>query len=198
MADLQKTAETLREFGYEVRLFEKKEDAAAYLNGEIDGVSVGFGGSGTLKAMGLYELLGTHNTVYWHWEQEAGEARKNAMDTDVYLSSVNALAQTGELVNIDGAGNRVASTLFGHKKVFFVVGKNKLTDTYEQAVWRARNVAAPIRANQMGKKTPCAVKMDRCYDCKSPERICRGMVTLWRPMMGMAAEIVLINEDLGN
>lgn len=198
MADFNTTAAVLRERGYTVQVFEKKEDAASYLDAKIDGVSVGFGGSGTLKAMGLYDLLRVHNTVYWHWEQEADAARKSAMDTDVYLTSVNALAQTGELVNIDGSGNRVASTLFGHKKVYFVVGKNKLEDTYESAVWRARNIAAPKRAKQMGKKTPCAIKADRCYDCKSPERICRGMVTLWAPMMGTAAEVILINEDLGN
>ena len=198
MADFNTTAAVLRERGYTVQVFENKEDAASYLDAQIDGVSVGFGGSGTLKAMGLYDLLRVHNTVYWHWEQEADAARKSAMDTDVYLTSVNALAQTGELVNIDGSGNRVASTLFGHKKVYFVVGKNKLEDTYESAVWRARNIAAPKRAKQMGKKTPCAIKADRCYDCKSPERICRGMVTLWAPMMGTAAEVILINEDLGN
>lgn len=195
---LQKTADALRELGYTVQIFATKEEAATYLDTTIDGVSVGFGGSGTLKAMGLYDLLRTHNTVYWHWEQEANTARKSAMDADIYLTSANALAQTGELINIDGSGNRVASTLFGHKKVFFVIGKNKITNTYDDAVWRARNIAAPMRAQQMGKKTPCAIRADKCYDCKSPERICRGMVTLWRPMMGMDAEVVLINEDLGN
>ena len=105
-----------------------------------------------------------------------------AMDTEVYLCSANALAETGELVNIDGAGNRVASTLFGHRKIYFVVGANKLCPTYEDAVFRARNVAAPQRARQLGAKTPCAVHADRCYDCKSPGRICRGLVTLWGPM----------------
>ena len=115
----------------------------------------------------------------------------------MYLTSVNALAETGELVNIDGTGNRVAATLFGHEKVFFVIGRNKLAPTCDEAVWRARNVAAPQRAKQLGKKTPCAVKCDRCYDCKSPERICRGLAVLWGPMMGMAAEVLLVDEDLG-
>ena len=58
-------------------------------------------------------------------------------------------------------------------------------------------MAAPRRAGQLGKKTPCAVKMDRCYDCRSPERICRGMTTLWGPMMGMRGEVLLVDEDLG-
>ena len=183
--------------GYTVRTFSSGGEAADYLDAAIDGRSVGFGGSATLDALGLYERLGRHNEVVWHWKQDAAPARRAAMQTEVYLTSVNALAQTGELVNIDGAGNRVASTLFGHEKVYFVIGRNKLAPSYEEAVWRARNVAAPQRARQLGKKTPCAVKCDRCYDCKSPERICRGLVTLWGPMMGMEAEVVLIDEDLG-
>ena len=183
--------------GYTVRTFSSGGEAADYLDAAIDGRSVGFGGSATLDALGLYERLGRHNEVVWHWKQDAAPARRAAMQTEVYLTSVNALAQTGELVNIDGAGNRVAAALFGHEKVYFVIGRNKLAPSYEEAVWRARNVAAPQRARQLGKKTPCAVKCDRCYDCKSPERICRGLVTLWGPMMGMEAEVVLIDEDLG-
>ena len=183
--------------GYTVRTFSSGGEAADYLDAAIDGRSVGFGGSATLDALGLYERLGRHNEVVWHWKQDAAPARRAAMQTEVYLTSVNALAQTGELVNTDGAGNRVAATLFGHEKVYFVIGRNKLAPSYEEAVWRARNVAAPQRARQLGKKTPCAVKCDRCYDCKSPERICRGLVTLWGPMMGMEAEVVLIDEDLG-
>ena len=183
--------------GYTVRTFSSGGEAADYLDAAIDGRSVGFGGSATLDALGLYERLGRHNEVVWHWKQDAAPARRAAMQTEVYLTSVNALAQTGELVDIDGAGNRVAATLFGHEKVYFVIGRNKLAPSYEEAVWRARNVAAPQRARQLGKKTPCAVKCDRCYDCKSPERICRGLVTLWGPMMGMEAEVVLIDEDLG-
>lgn len=187
----------LEERGYAVRVFSTGKEAADYLDAAIDGKSVGFGGSATLDALGLYERLGSHNEVVWHWKQEPGPAREAAMRTDVYLSSVNGLAETGELVNIDGMGNRVAATLFGHEKVYFVIGRNKLVPTYDEAVWRARNIASPQRAKQLGKKTPCAVNCDRCYDCKSPERICRGLVTLWGPMMGMAAEVLLVDEDLG-
>lgn len=183
--------------GYAVRVFSTGKEAADYLNAAVRGKRVGFGGSATLDALGLYESLSRHNQVIWHWKQEAAAARRDAMGTDVYLTSVNALAETGELVNIDGTGNRAAATLFGHEKVFFVIGRNKLVPTYDEAVWRVRNVAAPQRARQLGKKTPCAVKCDRCYDCKGPERICRGMVTLWGPMMGMEAEVLLIGEDLG-
>ena len=144
----------------------------------------------------LYEKLAAHNEVHWHWVNGPAE-REQAVGTEVYLTSVNGLAETGELINIDGAGNRVASTLYGHKKVYFLVGRNKLAPTYDEALWRARNIAAPKNAQRLQKKTPCAVKGDRCYNCKSPERICRGLVVLWGPMMGMEAEVILVDEDLG-
>ena len=184
--------------GYAVRVFATGKEAADYLDAAIDGKSVGFGGSVTLDVLGLYERLGSHNQTVWHWKWEDKDAaRREALTTELYLTSVNGLAETGELINIDGAGNRVAATLFGHEKVYFVIGRNKLAPTYEEAVWRARNIASPQNAKRLGKKTPCAVSGDRCYDCKSPERICRGLVTLWGPMMGMEAEVLLVDEDLG-
>lgn len=198
MADFETVKKNLEARGYAVRVFATGKEAADYLDAAIDGKSVGFGGSATLDALGLYERLGSHNRTIWHWKWEDKDAaRQEAQAAGVYLTSVNALAETGELVNIDGSGNRVAATLFGHEKVCFVIGRNKLVPTYDEAVWRARNIAAPQRARQLGKKTPCAVKCDRCYDCRSPERICRGLVTLWGPMMGMAAEVLLVDEDLG-
>ena len=184
--------------GYAVRVFATGKEAADYLDAAIDGKSVGFGGSVTLDALGLYERLGSHNQTVWHWKWEDKDAaRREALTTELYLTSVNGLAETGELINIDGAGNRVAATLFGHEKVYFVIGRNKLAPTYEEAVWRARNIASPQNAKRLGKKPPCAVSGDRCYDCKSPERICRGLVTLWGPMLGMEAEVLLVEEDLG-
>ena len=190
--------QNLESRGYTVRVFATGKEAADYLDAALDGKSVGFGGSMTLDALGLYERLGTHNQVIWHWKQaDKAAAHRSALSAGVYLTSVNGLAETGELINIDGTGNRVAATLFGHEKVYFVVGRNKLAPTYDEALWRARNIASPKNAQRLGKKTPCAVKCDRCYDCKSPERVCRGLVTLWGPMMGMEAEVLLVDEDLG-
>ena len=182
--------------GFSVRTFATAAEAAAYLNEAIDGKTVGFGGSVTLQDMGLYELLGSHNEVHWHWVN-GQEERKTAMGTQVYLSSANGLAETGEIINIDGSGNRLASTLYGHEKVYLVIGRNKLAPTYDEALWRARNIASPKNAQRLGRKTPCAVKGDRCYDCKSPDRICRGLVVLWGAMMGMETEVILVDEDLG-
>ena len=196
MADFTKVEQALRQRGYTVRVFEIGGAAADYLNSAIDGVSVGIGGSVTVQQLGLYDRLAEHNQVYWHW-QGGPEQRAKAAEADVYLTSANGLAETGEILNIDGTGNRVASTLYGHKKVYFVIGANKLAPTRDEALWRARNIAAPRNAQRLGKKTPCAVKGDKCYDCKSPDRICRGLVELWGPMMGMETEVILIGEDLG-
>ena len=182
--------------GYTVKVFATAAEAAVYWTSEIDGKSVGIGGSKTIQDMGLYETLSAHNEVHWHWVS-GPEAHAKASTADVYLTSANGLTEAGEIINIDGAGNRVASTLFGHPKVYFVIGKNKLAPTYEEALWRVRNVAAPKNAQRLGKKTPCAVKGDRCYDCKSPDRICRGLVVHWGPMMGKEAEVILVDEEMG-
>lgn len=106
MTDFTKVQQALERRGYTVRTFAAAAEAAAYLDGAIDGKTVGFGGSATLDALGVYDKLAAHNTVIWHWKQEANAARKAAMQTQVYLSSANGLAESGEIVNIDGTGNR--------------------------------------------------------------------------------------------
>ena len=196
MADFSVVAKNLEERGFSVKTFATGAEAAAYLNGKIDGKTVGIGGSLTVQELGLYEQLAQHNEVHWHWVN-GPEERPVAANAEVYIASVNGLAETGEMINIDGAGNRVASTVYGHKTVYLVIGKNKLAPTYEDALWRARNIAGPKNAFRLQRKTPCAVKGDRCYDCKSPERICRALTVLWGPMTGMKTEVVLVDEDLG-
>lgn len=199
--DFTKVKSALEARGFKVSAFPSAAEAARYLNGQIDGVSVSFGGSVTLEQMGLFESLGQHNEVLSHWHVPAGrdpaEIRAKAMTTEVYLTSANGLAETGEIVNIDGTGNRVSGMLFGHKKVYFVVGRNKLAPDYDGALWRARNIAAPKNAQRLGVRTPCAARGERCYDCKSPQRICRGLVVLWEAMKGCETEVVLVDEELG-
>lgn len=196
MTDFTKVENSLRQRGFTVKTFATGAEAAAYLDSAVDAKTVGLGGSLTLQEMGVYERLSAHNTVYWHWVNGA-EDRVRSASAQVYITSANGLAETGEILNIDGFGNRIASTLYGHEKVYFVMGRNKLAPTYDEALWRARNIAAPKNAQRLGKKTPCAVKGDRCYDCKSPERICCGLAVLWNAMMGMEMEVILVDEDLG-
>lgn len=196
-----KVAENLKNLGYQVTVFDTKEQAADYLCGEIKDTTVGFGGSITLRDMGLYDRLQETNKVAWHMYPAEGqnkdELRMLARNTDVYLTSANGLAETGEIINIDGAGNRVSESIFGHKKVYFVIGKNKLAEDYDKALWRARNIAGPKNAQRLNRKTPCAAKGDRCYNCSSPDRICKVLSVFWGAPMGADCEVVLIKEDLG-
>lgn len=195
MADLEKLKRNLEERGFAVSCFDTAEEAAAYLDAALDQKTIGIGGSVTIQEMGLAERLGTHNRILSHW---TGGTQEEAAGAQVYLSSVNGAAETGELINIDGTGNRVASTIFGHEEVYFLVGSNKIAPDYDAALWRARNIASPKNAQRLGKKTPCAVRGDKCYDCKSPERICRALAVLWEKPTGIGrAEVVLIDEPLG-
>lgn len=199
--DFSIVEKNLKDRGYIVTVFETVTEAAKYLDAQIDNQTVGFGGSVTLEQMNLFEILQTHNTVFWHQRIPPGktsaEVRIAANRAAIYISSVNGLAETGEIINIDDTGNRVASIFYGHEKVYLVIGKNKLEKDYDRALWRARNVASPLNAKRLGMKTPCAVKGDQCYDCKSPERICRGLSVLWGIPMTGDFEIILIHEDLG-
>jgi len=193
----------LRRNRFAVTSFSDRTSATDYLDASIDGKIVGFGDSGTLMQLGLYERLASHNAVHDPMHPDTGKEKTfidtamDCMNTQVFLTSVNAVAETGELVNIDGTGNRVAGSLFGHQRVYFVVGKNKITPTLEAALWRARNVAAPQNAKRLKLQTPCAVKGDKCYDCSSPQRICNGLMIHLKCMHYTEMEVVLIDEELG-
>ncbi len=201
--NFEKVKQNLEKRRFSVKIFATKEEAAAYLNEQIDGSSVGFGGSVTLKQMGLFDSLATHNELWWHNQpkqlEEYGDValREKAAKAKVYISSVNGLSEEGQLVNIDGRGNRIAATADGHDKVYFVVGKNKFAPDLEGAIWRAKNIAAPKNAQRLGMKTPCAVKGDKCYNCSSPDRICCGTLIMEYAMRGKQTEVLLIDEELG-
>ncbi len=192
---------SLEKKGYIVTCFDTAAEAARYLNAQIDGKTVGFGGSMTLKEMGVYETLSAHNEVYWHWMLPEGKTAKDICEkanaAQVYLSSVNGIAESGEIINIDGTCNRVAGMLYGHEKVYLVVGENKVAADYDGALHRARNIAAPRNAKRLNMQTPCAEKGERCYDCKSAARICRALSVFWEKPGGCAYEVVLIKETLG-
>lgn len=194
---LQKSVESR---GWSFKGFATGAEAAEYLTGELAGATVGIGGCGTAEAIGLYDRLkAVCPDVAWHWkEEDMYAARVRAMKGDAYVCSANAVAETGEIVNIDGMGNRLAATLFGHKRVYIIAGRNKLCPDLDAAIYRARNVAAPLRARSMNKKTPCAVGELKCHDCRAPERVCCGMTILMYKMMGMEkCELIMIDEDLG-
>ena len=191
--------QNLESRGFTVRAFDTGAQAAEYLAETIRGNTVGFGGSMSLDKLGLYEKLAEDNQCFWHWKTPGPETLAAAGAAQVYLTSVNALAETGELINIDGSGNRISAATSAKEAVYYVVGKNKVAPDFDAALWRARNVAAPLNARRLGRKTPCAMGEEiKCYDCKSPERICCGLSVLWRKLGGTkVCEVVLVREDLG-
>lgn len=208
--DLEKVRRAFKRNRFECSVFETAGEAAEYLDGKIDGETVGFGDSLTLQAMGIYEKLSRHNTVFDVHQinrerdgfEKSNEAfldlARKAMVTDVFLTSVNGVSETGVMVNVDGTGNRVAGSLFGHKKVYFVLGVNKIMPTLEEAIYRARNVAAPKNVLRYGYKCGCSLQGgDRCYDCGAPDRICNVLAIYYKKMRNIEMEVILINEDLG-
>lgn len=197
--DLRKTAENMKARGFTVRCYATAAEAAAALAEELRGRTVGIGGSMTVAQMGLAEMLERQGcTVYARSRSMSPAEAEQAGRAERYISSANGIAETGEIVNIDGTGNRVAATLYGPQKLYLIAGRNKLAPTLEDAVWRARNIAAPLNARRLNKKTPCTVGEPKCHDCRSPERICRGMTIHMAPMKGVGETIVvLIDEELG-
>ncbi|NBG87786.1 lactate utilization protein [Isachenkonia alkalipeptolytica] len=185
---------------YKVSYFQDAKEATKYLEQEIQGVTVGFGDSETLSVLNLQRILAKNNTAI---DPSTGdkdtfvEIGKKTLTTEVFLTSVNGVAETGEMVNIDGTGNRVAGSIFGHRKVYFIFGTNKIESTLDQAIWRARNIAAPQNAKRLGLKTPCAIKGDRCYECDSEDRICNTMNIHLKKMNNTRAEVIIINKPLG-
>lgn len=197
MANLEQLKATLIKEGFAVSHFPTARAACDYVDAALDGQSIGFGGSQTVREMGLYERLSRHNDCRWHWDREKQEIPPEADAAPIYICSLNALSEDGALVNIDGRGNRVWATIAGRKKVYFLVGSNKIAPDFDAALWRARNIAAPLNARRLGKQTPCAIT-GKCASCASPDRICKTLVVFWeKPPLVDEVEVVLIDEALG-
>ncbi|MGB9628533.1 MAG: lactate utilization protein [Thermodesulfobacteriota bacterium] len=163
---------------------------------------IGTGGSVTIRELGILERLEAEgHTLYNHWKTDLSkeailEARKSQMTSDCFLSSVNAITLNGELVNIDGIGNRVNSIHFGPGKVILVAGFNKIVENVDEAIKRIKNVAAPLNARRLNIDVPCA-KVGRCVDCNSPNRICRILSILERRPSLTDILIIIVGEELG-
>ncbi len=195
--NVEKTIKNLELRGFTVSHFEDSESAVNYLKDQIHDTTVGIGGSKTVLELGLYEILSENNTVFWHWKSQEPDTRQKANASAIYLSSANAISEDGEILNIDGGGNRLAGQIWGHKKVYIISGTNKICPDFESALFRARNTAAVLNCKRFPHNQPCLAD-DKCHDCRHPARICRALLVLWGPMAGMETEIVLIDKELGN
>jgi hypothetical protein len=168
--------------------------------GEND--SVGVGGSLTLDQIGLLDALAdSGRTVYstilaGRRGGDNEEVRRLGATADVYLSSTNALTLEGDLINIDGTGNRVAGMIYGPRKVIIVAGRNKLTKNPHTAVARIKKEACPPNARRLGLDTPCAAQ-GICTECDSPQRMCHVVVRIQWPPHGKEYHVILIDGDFG-
>lgn len=166
-----------------------------------DGSSVTWGGSMTIRNIGLPQALrdrGTLEVLDRDLVEDRAEVVRiyeRAFTADVYLSSANAISEDGVIVNIDGNGNRVAAITWGPKKVIFVIGLNKVAQTVEAALARARSTASPINAARFDIKTLCQTD-GVCHNCNSPESICNHVHFLRNSPRGRHT-VVLVGEDLG-
>jgi len=165
--------------------------------------SVSWGGSMTFIATGLFdsikgnpdlEVLDTFNKNLS--PEDALELRRQSLLVDLFITGTNAVTETGELVNLDMFGNRVAGITFGPKHVVILVGKNKIVPDLEAAMVRIKDYVAPTNAMRLNKKTPC-VKTSCCEECKSPDRICNSWTITQKSFPKGRIKVVLINKDLG-
>jgi len=200
---VERTILSLEKNGFKAaQVTDRKEALRCLLSRIPSEAGVGVGGSVTLREIGVVEALERRgNTVYQHWREglspkEREEIRRKQLTSDVFLTSSNAVTEKGELVNIDGAGNRVASMIYGPGEVIVVVGVNKIVKDLEQAIDRARNVAAPMNCRRLGLKTPCA-ENGKCEDCDSPSRICRVLTIMERNPSGGNVMVLVVKESLG-
>lgn len=197
--NISKLLNNLKKQNFDVSFFETNDDLVKYLSSQLIKKTIGFGGSKTLEELRLFETLSVNNEVYWHWKQPQDEAKDKSQSAQIYISSANAISETGEIINIDGNGNRVSAIMYGHEKVYIIAGINKIESNFEKALFRARNIAAPLNAKRLGLKTPCAISKEmKCYNCSSPDRICCGISIITKKMSGIKEmEVILINKHMG-
>ena len=178
------------------------DEAAAKVSALIpDGSSVTWGGSMTIRDMGLPAILHGRDLKVIDRDlaadrDDAQRMYREAFTTDYYLSSANAISEDGVIVNIDGNGNRVAAITFGPKRVIFVIGLNKVAQDVPAALARARSTASPVNAARFDIKTPCQVD-GTCHNCNSPESICNYIHFTRNSHPARRHVVVLVGEDMG-
>lgn len=165
------------------------------------GASVGWGGALSAQQIGLQDAVraGDYRAIdrdALSTQEEKEQAARDCLSADVFLTGANALSMDGQMVNIDGNGNRVAAIIYGPKTVLVIAGMNKLVDTLEDAVHRARTIAAPINQQRFQLNNPCTVT-GTCADCKSESCICNQIVITRHCRPAGRIKFILVGEALG-
>ena len=166
-----------------------------------EGAKIGWGGVLSAQQIGLFDALRSGNydlldRDLCKTQEEREQMMKDALFSDVFLTGANGLSLDGQMVNIDGTGNRVGAIIYGPKKVIVIAGMNKVCDTLEEAVKRAREVAAPLNMMRFMKDTPCAAT-GKCGDCKAEGCICNQIVITRHCRPVGRIQFVLVGEQLG-
>jgi L-lactate utilization protein LutB len=198
-----KCVKNLKKHGFDAHFSDDTTRAFALIMEMVEPFATfGFAGSDTTRQLGLPEALRAKGkTVFDHWDpalsrEENLACRRAQLTSDCFLCSANAISLTGEIVNVDGIGNRTSAMGFGPTQVVIVAGMNKVVKNLEAAQNRVFEVAAPMRAKSLGMETPCA-KNGLCSDCNDPMRICCITTILHRKPMLTDISVVLIGERLG-
>lgn len=198
----EKLIKNLRQRHYEA-FFAENSEAIRKKVAELipEGSSISWGGSASIRETGVTDMLKKGNYQIYDREdatttEEKTSIYRKAFACDYYLSSVNAMSEDGQIVNIDGNGNRVAAITWGPRHVIFVVGLNKVCQDIDTAIKRARSVAAPINMARFDLKTPCQTD-GSCHDCKSQDSICNYISILRMSHPAGRHIVLLVDEDLG-
>ena len=185
---ISRTIEGLKRRGFEAVKVATKAEALKLVTEEAEKAqSVGWGGSESVKEIGARDAI----------VATGKEIRDHQTVMDLFLLSANAITSDGVIVNIDGTGNRIAASIFGPKRVVYVIGRNKVVNGgVLEAIARAKRCACPPNCRRLGKKTPCA-EIGQCADCASSDRICKVTAIFDRAPTHTPTKVILVDEDLG-
>jgi hypothetical protein len=191
--------------GMEGLYFPSRQEAVEEILRRIpQGVSIGVGGSVTVRELGILDILRQRgHTIYDHWQEGYGDprsaTRRAQLTSDLFLTGTNAITLDGKLLNTDSTGNRVASMFYGPPVVMVVAGVNKIVADLEGAFQRVRQVAAPMNAIRLGaKRTYACSATGQCVECKDPQRLCKITVIIEKkPPAVSQFTVFLIGEALG-
>lgn len=198
-----KAVKALQKNGFEAVYCANQQEAYDNIMNEAKSAdSIGFGGSVTIRGLQLIPALkqmGKEALDHQSPDLTADEKlqiRRRQLTCDLFLTGSNAVTLGGELVNVDGVGNRVAAMAFGPKKVIVVAGRNKITEDVDSALKRLKFIAGPANSRRLKSNVPCAYT-GSCSDCDSPERLCRITVILDRKPLLSDIRVLIVNDDIG-
>ena len=166
-----------------------------------EGSSVGWGGALSAQQIGLMDALrkGAYRAIdrdSCTTPEEKRQAAQDCLSANVFITGANAISLDGQMVNIDGNGNRLACLMCGPEQVLVIAGMNKVVDDVESAVQRVGTHAAPPNAVRLGTRTPCAT-LGHCNDCHSDDCMCAHIVVTRHSRQKGRIKVILVGEELG-